>query len=113
MPMIGPFFRINDEIVSHRIFTSQGENRGGKIDNPYSHEKLYDDHYNYGDYIDFPRGRVVFDAERDRAVIYTDTCIEKTDGAVDKIAKLYKLTDFIVEHDEHYVCPSCMGNIWE
>ena len=111
--MIGPFFYLNGDFPAHRILATQGEKRGGKLDDPYSHEKLYDDHFQEGDYINVPRGRVVWDAEKDRAIIYVDKCIEKADGAMSKIVELFCLTDFIVEYDEHYVCPDCIGEIWE
>lgn len=110
---IGPFFYINETFIAHKILVSKGEKRGLKIDNPYSHEKLYDDYYNYGDYINFPRGRVVWDCEADKTIIYVDICIEKNDGAVGKIAELFNLNNYVVEHDEHYVCPKCMDNIWQ
>ena len=111
--MIGPFFYIDGGFLSHRIQLAQGEKRGDKLDNPYSHEKLYDDHYSDGDYIRIPRGRVVWDIEENRAIIYIDTCIEKVTGAVEAAAALFGLTDYAVAHDEHYVCPDCIGNIWE
>jgi len=110
---LGPFLYINGKVIAHKIPAAQGEKRGGKIDNPYSHERLYDDHYKSGDYIDIPRGRVIWDISADKAIIYLDTCIEKTDGAVEKIAELFGLTDYIIEYDEHYVCPNCIGDIWE
>ena len=109
---IGPFFYIDGRCIAHSIPDWQGEKRAGKLDNPYSHEALYDDHFDSGDYIDVPRGRVVWDTETDRAILYLDRCIEKTDGAIEKTAMLFDLTDYVVEHDEHYVCPNCMGDIW-
>ena len=113
MVSIGPFFYINGKVIAHKIPAAQGENRGGKMDNPYSHEKLYDDNYKSGDYINLPRGRVIWDSETDNAIIYVDTCIEKTNGAIGKIAELFGLTDYVIEHDGHYVCPKCIGDIWE
>ena len=110
---IGAFFYISGNFLAHKIPALQGEQRGGKLDNPYSHEKLYDDNFCDGDYIHIPRGRVVWDIEKERAIIYIDVCIEKIDGAVIKIAELFSLTDYAVEHDEHYVCPNCMKNIWD
>jgi len=109
---IGPFFYINKNFILHKIPVSKGEKRAGKIDNPYSHEKLYDDYYNYGDYIDFPRGSVVWDMNKDRGIIYIDPCIEKETDTIERIVKLFKLTDYVIEHDEHYVCPDCAGDIW-
>ena len=107
--MIGPFFYINGDFISHKIPATQGDKRGGKLDNPYSHEKLYDDRYNDGDYINIPRGRVVWDIEKERAIIYIDICLEKLDGAVTKIAELFGLSDYVTEHDAHYVCKDCAG----
>lgn len=109
---IGPFFYINKNFILNKIPVSKGEKRGGKIDNPYSHEKLYDDYYNYGDYIEFPRGRVVWDMNTNKCIIYIDPCIEKEADAVGIIAKLFKLTEYVIDHDEHYVCPNCIGDIW-
>ena len=109
---IGPFFYLDGKCIAHSIPASRGEKRAGKLDNPYSHEALYDDHFHDGDYIDVPRGRVVWDSEADRAIIYLDRCIEKSAVAIEKIVKLFDLTDYVVEHDEHYVCPVCMGDIW-
>lgn len=110
---IGPFFYINGDFIKHKIPVSQGQKRGNKLDNPYSHEKLYDDNYKCGDYINIPRGRVVWDIEADKAIIYIDACIEKKCEAVGKIVELFGLTDYSVEHDDHYVCPDCIGDIWK
>ncbi len=110
--MIGPFFYINNKLIAHTITIEQGEVRGDKIDNPHSHEKLYDNNYSSGDYINMPRGRVIWDSENSKAIIYTDICIEKIDGAIKQIAEMFDLKDYIIEHDEHYVCPNCMGDIW-
>jgi len=112
VPMIGPFFYVDGEFLSHRIPVLQGDKRGGKLDNPYSHEILYDDFYSYGDFINIPRGRVVWDTETGHAIIYIDVCIEVIEGAVEKLSELFGLADFTVEHDDHYVCPHCIGNIW-
>ena len=57
--MLGPFFYADGVITGHKILVASGETRGGKVDNPFSHEKLYDDNFSGGDYIDIPRGRVV------------------------------------------------------
>ena len=110
---IGPFFYVNGGFIMHKITANQGESRGNKLDNPYSHEKLYDDNFKCGDYINIPRGRVVWDCEEDKAIIYIDICIEKVDVAVMEIAKAFGLTDYMIKHDEHYVCPNCIGYIWD
>lgn len=109
---IGPFFYINNELIINAVPIEKGTARGDKIDNPYSHEKLYDDYFRDGDYINYPRGRVVWDTKQNLAIIYIDTCIEK-DFVIEKIKELFELDNYILEHDEHYVCPECMGDIWD
>jgi len=109
---IGPFFYVNGDFIAHKITANQGESRGNKLDNPYSHEKLHDDNFKFGDYINIPRGRVVWDCEEDKAIIYIDICIKKVDIAVKEIVKAFGLKDYMIKHDEHYVCPNCMGDIW-
>lgn len=41
--MIGPFFYYDGKFIVHKIPNEQGELRAGKRDNPYSHEKLFDE----------------------------------------------------------------------
>jgi hypothetical protein len=106
---IGLFFIINNKIFSHTIPAETGEIRGGKFDNPYSHEQLFDDYFREGDYINFPRGRVVWDISENRAIIYIDRCVKEF---AKQIADRFNLTDYVIAYDEHYVCPNCMGDIW-
>ena len=113
MPMIGPFFYIDNNFIANKIPASQGELRSDKLDNPCSHEKLYDEHFTTGDYIDFPRGRVVWDIKRNRAIVYLDACIEQADVAIEKIAEIFDLAEYSIRPDEHYVCPKCMSDIWK
>jgi len=68
--------------------------------------------YNNGDYIKIPRGRVIWDTETDRAIIYLDRCIEKANGAIMKIVREFDLINYVIEYDEHYSCPECIGDIW-
>ncbi len=108
---IGPFFYINNELIAHTIPVEQGEVRGNRVDNPYSHEQLYDYNFNSGDYIDVPRGRVVWDLKNNEAIILIDRCIETTKIEIE-IVLHFGLDDYRIDYDEHYVCPNCMGDIW-
>lgn len=59
-PKVGPFFFINNkDFIFKGLDIDRARTQADKLDNPYSHERLYDDHFITGDYIDFPRGRVV------------------------------------------------------
>jgi hypothetical protein len=125
-PKIGPFFWIAGRIIASCIPASQGELRGGKSDNPHSHEEFFyaeimtrhrksvlENDVFLNDYIFIPRGRVVWDTENEISVIYLDVCIEQTPGAVNEIASIYGLGEYIALHDGHYVCRNCKGDIWD
>lgn len=80
---------------------------GDKLDNSCSHEELYDRYFKSGDYIDFPRGRVVWDTTRKLGIVYIDPCIKKY---ADEIAREFSLKEYIIEGDEHYRCKNCVDN---
>jgi len=111
MPFIGPFFFIHNKLIFNACPLVQGRAQFDKLDNSYGHEKLYDDHFRTGDYIDFPRGRVVWDLTNDRAIIYIDPCINRPEILL-QITKAFNLENYIVEGDEHYHCKNCIGDIW-
>ncbi|OQB12239.1 MAG: hypothetical protein BWY15_02288 [Firmicutes bacterium ADurb.Bin193] len=77
------------------------------------HAQLFDTKFPHTtiEYFDFPRGRVVFDSESGKHIIYIDKCIiEKAD----KIAEIFDAKDYVVKEDEHYICKNCMyDEIWE
>ena len=74
-PQIGSFFYIKNTLIFNACLLPEGRQQTDKIDNFYSHDRLYDDHFRTVDYIDHPRGRVVWDCSNDRAIIYIDPCI--------------------------------------
>lgn len=110
MTRIGPFFYINGKLIFNACAPEMGELRGGKRDNPYSHVRLFRRRGLEGDYIDFPRGRVVWDEEAARAVVYIDPCIRQPE-VLEKIADAFELTDYVVEGDVHYHCKDCADAI--
>ncbi len=104
-PKIGPFFWINDRLEADMIDFRDGRKQADKLDNPCSHEQLYDQNHRSGDYIDFPRGRVVWDTTREIGIIYIDPCIKERAG---EIARNFSLTKYAVEEDDHYHCRNCV-----
>ena len=54
----------------------------------------------------------MWDTKQNLAIIYIDICIEK-DSVIEKIKELFNLDNYVLKHDEHYVCPKCMGDIWD
>ena len=108
-PLIGPFFYIAGKLICHAVPLSEGETRGDKLDDPYGHDRLWDDHFRFGDYIDYPRGRVVWDCAENRGIIYIDRCIDRP-AIVEKIRQAFGLTDCAVARDDHYRCRRCAGD---
>lgn len=107
MPLIGPFFYIRGKLICDAVALDQGRRQADKIDNSFGHEALYDRHFHTGDYIDYPRGRVIWDLTKERAIVYIDRCIEKP-AVIEKIKTVFGLGDnFIIEHDDHYRCRRC------
>ena len=64
MTQIGPFFYIRGKLIYNACSLVEGREQAGKLDNPYGHDQLYDDHFKSGEYIDYPRGRVLWDEEK-------------------------------------------------
>ncbi len=110
--LIGPFFYINNRLIYNTCPLENGREQAGKLDNSYGHEQLYDDYFKYGDYIDYPRGRVIWDKEKNYAVIYIDSCINK-ENVLEEIIKAFEIADYVVEQDEHYCCKNCVGNLFD
>lgn len=108
----GPFFIINNKLLYHAIPISECEQRSNKLDNPYSHRLLFEKTYGSKyDYIDYPRGRVVWDMSSQRSIIYIDPCINNEETLL-KIKSTYNLNDYAVEEDTHYHCKKCSDKIW-
>lgn len=116
---VGPFF-----YLEHTISGTQGlladfvdlkhaeKQPLGMLDNPVSHQTLFDRLQTDIEYMDIPRGRVIYDPIKHEAVVYMDTCIEEH---LSEIVRAFEITNFRVEQDEHYVCPGCwdLDAMWE
>lgn len=113
--LIGPFFYIpqKKKIIYNACIVDQGEVRFDKYDNPYGHEQLWDDHFSNGDYIDYPRGRVIYDSASSKAIIYIDKCVDKP-AMIEKLKVLFNIDiPYVVEYDFHYQCKHCLKDIWD
>ena len=104
---IGPFFYIKNTLIRNTCPLEKGRRQADKLDNSYSHEQLWDDHFRFGEYIDHPRGRVVWDITNNRAIIYIDRCINKPE-IISKIKVTFELQDYTVAYDYHYHCRNCV-----
>ena len=112
MPKIGPFFYIRGKLIADAVPLSEGRRQADKLDNSFGHDALYDRHFRTGDYIDFPRGRVVWDLTADRAIVYLDACLDREE-IKKQIALAFSLEEYTVAFDDHYRCPACMGELWD
>ncbi len=107
---VGPFFWIKGKIIADVLPLSEAEKYGDKLTSAVSHSDLFDHSVKHGEYILFPRGRVVWDISRNEAVIYLDKCLCDS-SIINAVYRTFELTVYRVENDEHYVCPKCQpGN---
>ena len=109
---IGPFFYIKNHLIYNTCTLSEGREQAGKLDNSYGHDRLFDAYFRRGDYIDYPRGRVIWDCKEEQAIIYMDPCINRED-VLEKVIAVFEIEKYVVAMDEHYRCAKCVGNLWE
>ncbi len=110
---VGIFWAIPNEIDEGSVlefkkgyYTNEADGRGF-INYPYSHFKVWDDEVKSlgDDCCKYPRGRVLYDVNRDRHRIFADECVSQE--AIDEIAELFDIENYELCRDEHYVCASC------
>lgn len=65
------------------------------------------------DYINVPRGRVIFDERNNQSIIYIDKCYLSDEKVLKKIIKLFQVENYVIKSDIHYQCPNCLENIWD
>ncbi|MHB1485317.1 MAG: hypothetical protein ACYCYI_11730 [Saccharofermentanales bacterium] len=102
---VGPFFYINEKIdnisglYADLLSPEDGENDGFFINHPLSHADLFDRLKTDIEYMDVPRGRVLFDIKKNINMIYVDPSIE---SHISEITALFDVEDYIVGYDFHY-----------
>ena len=110
-PLIGPFFYIRGKLIFNACSLTEGREQAGKLDNSYGHDQLYDDHFKTGEFIDYPRGRALWDKEKNHSIIYIDPCINRED-VLPQIIAAFAIGDYVVEYDDHYHCKNCVGDLF-
>ncbi len=78
----------------HKSFNESEANSLGFINYPYSHYEVWDEEVrNLGDdCYKYPRGRVLYDCNRNKHRIYADECISQS--AIDEIVKLFEIKKY-------------------
>lgn len=108
---VGVFYIINDEIYSDTASLRNAEEYGGMLNYGSHYDFYYDELCKYYgmpwlkdlDYDYYPRGRVIFDRNEHKYVLYLDPALE-TDHYISMIADEFDLHNggFYIDHDEHY-----------
>ena len=106
-----PFFHIKSKFFFNACSLSEGRKQLDKIDNFYGRGQLNDDCFKSGDYIDYPRERVVLDKEKNHSIIYIDSFINRKD-VLSQIIDAFDIGDYVVEYDDHYHCKNCVGDLF-
>lgn len=116
--MVGPFFYIESSELEYKgwliacIDESEGEQYGEFRISPEGHSQIFDKFmekypgHEDLEYFRFPRGRVVFNAITKVHTIYIDRCIR---DKISHVAHAFRVENYIIGEDEHYVCPGCEG----
>ena len=107
MPLIGPFFYINGHLIYNACTLAQGRCQADKLDNSCSHEELYEANFTLGDYINYPRGRVIWDCSNSTAIVYIDPCL-KTPKILSEVVAAFNLNGYTACEDAHYKCQNCV-----
>ena len=109
--LIGPFFYIRGKLIYNACPLAEGREQAGKLDNSYGHDQLYDDHFKIGEYIDYPRGRVVWDKEKIHSIIYIAPCINRED-VLSRIIAAFDIGDKIIKQSCKMRLCFAMYQIW-
>lgn len=111
---VATFFYINDTIEDDSTEAVVADDYGEYKTQTTAHIDLYDELVKYNrnladyDYDYFPRGRVVYNKEKDEFVVYIDKCLDKSD-IKNEIISAFKLprSNTRFDFDEHYQCHNC------
>jgi hypothetical protein len=107
---VGPFYYLNSPRISQKglyadlLPRQQADRLEHRLVSPVTHTELLGRIDPGADHLAIPRGMIVFDEYSQVAVIYVDHCIE---SHLAEVVRLFELDQWIVEHDDQYVCPRC------
>lgn len=113
MIKVGIFWAVPDGLGGQsalefsKWFMPSEANSAGFINYPYSHFEMWDEEVKgWGnDCYKYPRGRVIYDCNRNKHMIYADECVKNE--LIDELIQLYEIENYELLRDEHYVCPRC------
>ncbi len=100
---VGPFFYIGGSLYAYKDPMWRHDPKERFHNAEISHFDYFDRLHMEGDYGNYPRGRVIYDAFRDKFLVYLDKSL-MSQGIKDLILKAYNLEKRYVlfRRDEHY-----------
>ena len=118
-PMVGIFWLLGKRLILDVSPLSRAEASGDWLDHSMSHDEFWTAQQRVGavpleiEYLEPPRGRVLFNTKTKRYMLYADRCILKKKFAVKQIIKAMHLpskqTDVATDGPEgHYRCSRCI-----
>lgn len=87
-----------------KTYPTNCANSLGFIDYPYSHHEKWEDVCSGSETHDcyyYPRGRVLYDTNKNKHRIFADECLDEFD--LQEIVEIFEIEDFELCRDEHYV----------
>lgn len=103
--LVGPFFYINNKLYAHSVLLEDAEYDGRFYNDPISHFDFFNNLGVYGDYGNFPRGRVVYDSTKHRFIIFIDKSLNTLE-IKKQIKEAYRIDENLVKVafrlDQHY-----------
>jgi len=113
---LGILFVVNDRVLVESTQLSEAELGAEFADHRRGHEAFWSELQHEGrvprdqEYVEFPRGRSVFNRLTGRHVLYLDKCIIKRLDLVREIKRQLQLPARVeILTDPHYRCPVCLS----
>lgn len=109
-PQVGIIFAVGDFLLIEGTPVSEASSYGDFKIHDKSHIRYWGEMGIDGEYEEYPRGRVGFNAKAEEFVFLLDPCIIARPKLVSEIKRCMNLPKSVKpETDSHYFCRKCMG----
>jgi hypothetical protein len=113
LPRVGIFFVVDNQVIVDAVPVEDGEPYDDSIGHGGHYEfwtllkprTLIERKFKERAYDAYPRGRVVFFKQKNQFVLYADRCLKYNN--LKKISKMFYISDYLLDSDEHYRCAKC------
>lgn len=110
---IGPYFIYKDTIIADMKPRTEINPIFNSCDYEYPHDKFFEEikgNYLTDSYIEVPRGRVTYNVQKKKSILFIDECYINNQAMINEVVKLYKLDEYEVKGDIHYHCSKCLAD---